>query len=285
MLWWPISIMLRSMYLSANMQCLLHVWVSLSRRFQLYISLCTLIDTVAEIIVSCWCTEGLAAAVSGCSRSTLLSKVTSVGFYVGRAAPHVKASTMSATVTTNRTTSACGRVLTMDTLNPNVRAMEYAVRGPIVVRAAEIENELKKVNDLRLVFVDGLMSHSVVLCRRVFVTMHHSLALYSTCWNVANEVLSTSCQWLDRRLSASPADHEVLSSIMNISMTLRQIRGENQIWYISLTQNFWVRNPSVAIVPLLLTLVLEYELACAVLHCFLCKIWARSWSNACLVQS
>jgi len=38
-----------------------------------------------------------------------------------------------------------GRVLTMDTLNPNVRAMEYAVRGPIVVRAGEIENELQQV--------------------------------------------------------------------------------------------------------------------------------------------
>jgi len=37
------------------------------------------------------------------------------------------------------------RVLTMDTLNPHVRAMEYAVRGPIVVRAAEIEKELQKV--------------------------------------------------------------------------------------------------------------------------------------------
>ena len=34
----------------------------------------------------------------------------------------------------------------MDTLNPNVRAMEYAVRGPIVVRAAEIEKELQKVS-------------------------------------------------------------------------------------------------------------------------------------------
>jgi len=33
----------------------------------------------------------------------------------------------------------------MDTLNPNVKAMEYAVRGPIVVRAAEIEKELEKV--------------------------------------------------------------------------------------------------------------------------------------------
>jgi len=37
------------------------------------------------------------------------------------------------------------RVLTMDTLNPHVRAMEYAVRGPIVIRAAQIDRELQQV--------------------------------------------------------------------------------------------------------------------------------------------
>jgi alanine transaminase len=36
------------------------------------------------------------------------------------------------------------KVLTMDTLNPHVKAMEYAVRGPIVARAAEIEKELEQ---------------------------------------------------------------------------------------------------------------------------------------------
>ncbi|KAK7476032.1 hypothetical protein BaRGS_00032739 [Batillaria attramentaria] len=35
------------------------------------------------------------------------------------------------------------KVLTMDTLNPCVREMEYAVRGPIVARATALENELK----------------------------------------------------------------------------------------------------------------------------------------------
>jgi alanine transaminase len=35
-------------------------------------------------------------------------------------------------------------VLTMDTLNPHVKAMEYAVRGPIVTRAGQIEKELKE---------------------------------------------------------------------------------------------------------------------------------------------
>ena len=35
------------------------------------------------------------------------------------------------------------KVLTIDTINPHVKAMEYAVRGPIVNRANEIEAELK----------------------------------------------------------------------------------------------------------------------------------------------
>ncbi len=35
--------------------------------------------------------------------------------------------------------------LTMKTLNPRVIDVEYAVRGPIVIRAAEIEKEIKSV--------------------------------------------------------------------------------------------------------------------------------------------
>ncbi|XP_043109983.1 alanine aminotransferase 2-like isoform X2 [Puntigrus tetrazona] len=35
------------------------------------------------------------------------------------------------------------RVLTVDTMNPNVKRVEYAVRGPIVQRAVQIERELK----------------------------------------------------------------------------------------------------------------------------------------------
>jgi alanine transaminase len=37
------------------------------------------------------------------------------------------------------------KVLTYDNINPNVRTMEYAVRGPIVIRAVEIEKELAQV--------------------------------------------------------------------------------------------------------------------------------------------
>lgn len=36
--------------------------------------------------------------------------------------------------------------LGMDTLNPNIKVLEYAVRGPLVTRAGEIEKELEKVS-------------------------------------------------------------------------------------------------------------------------------------------
>lgn len=37
------------------------------------------------------------------------------------------------------------KVLTLDSMNPNVIKMEYAVRGPLVIRAGEIEKEIKQV--------------------------------------------------------------------------------------------------------------------------------------------
>uniref|UniRef100_A0A0B7AXA4 alanine transaminase n=1 Tax=Arion vulgaris TaxID=1028688 RepID=A0A0B7AXA4_9EUPU len=41
-------------------------------------------------------------------------------------------------------TSRRWKVLTIDSMNPHVKAIEYAVRGPIVARAGEIEKELKE---------------------------------------------------------------------------------------------------------------------------------------------
>ena len=38
-----------------------------------------------------------------------------------------------------------GKVLTLESMNQTVRKVEYAVRGPMVVRAVQIEEELKKV--------------------------------------------------------------------------------------------------------------------------------------------
>jgi hypothetical protein len=52
--------------------------------------------------------------------------------------------TTQATAAVNGTSSE--KVLTMETLNPHVKAMEYAVRGPIVARAGEIEKELEQVS-------------------------------------------------------------------------------------------------------------------------------------------
>ena len=37
------------------------------------------------------------------------------------------------------------KTLTMDSLNPCIKTMEYAVRGPLVIRATEIEKEIEKV--------------------------------------------------------------------------------------------------------------------------------------------
>lgn len=35
--------------------------------------------------------------------------------------------------------------VTIDNMNPCIKRMEYAVRGPLVIRASEIEKELKEV--------------------------------------------------------------------------------------------------------------------------------------------
>lgn len=47
--------------------------------------------------------------------------------------------------TTVRTMASQRKTLTLETLNPNIKKLEYAVRGPLVIRAAEIEKELEKV--------------------------------------------------------------------------------------------------------------------------------------------
>lgn len=49
------------------------------------------------------------------------------------------------------------KVLTMDSINANYVAMEYAVRGPIVIRAGEIEKELLKVSALRPFQFTGML--------------------------------------------------------------------------------------------------------------------------------
>ena len=66
-----------------------------------------------------------------------------------------------------------GKTLTLDTMNANIKVMEYAVRGPLVIRAGEIETELKKVRkieefcwravrDVRQCLIDWLIDWLVV---------------------------------------------------------------------------------------------------------------------------
>lgn len=43
------------------------------------------------------------------------------------------------------------KVLTLETINPNMIKIEYAVRGPIVERALQIEKELKNVSIIQYI--------------------------------------------------------------------------------------------------------------------------------------
>lgn len=70
---------------------------------------------------------------------------------------------------------AAGPTLTLDNMNPHVKIMEYAVRGPLLIRAGEIEKELEKVklncwkNDTGFVLFHGVgeggtMAILLILC-------------------------------------------------------------------------------------------------------------------------
>lgn len=43
------------------------------------------------------------------------------------------------------TMATAPKTLTLDNMNPHIKTMEYAVRGPMLIRAAQIERELEQV--------------------------------------------------------------------------------------------------------------------------------------------
>ena len=49
--------------------------------------------------------------------------------------------------------SAAMPSITLDNMNPAIKRMEYAVRGPLVIRATAIEKELEKVGMENLFFI------------------------------------------------------------------------------------------------------------------------------------
>lgn len=57
------------------------------------------------------------------------------------------------------------KVLSVDNMNPFVKNMEYAVRGPIVIQAGEIEEELKKVHSFRYLLCNLMSNFKIqILC-------------------------------------------------------------------------------------------------------------------------
>lgn len=47
------------------------------------------------------------------------------------------------------------KAITVENINPNILRLEYAVRGPLVIRATEIEKELEKVSFYCFLFTNS----------------------------------------------------------------------------------------------------------------------------------
>ena len=55
--------------------------------------------------------------------------------------------------------------ITLDNMNPCLKKMEYAVRGPLVIRATEIEKEILKVSRLTFIIHSGHFIRTSLLVR------------------------------------------------------------------------------------------------------------------------
>lgn len=52
----------------------------------------------------------------------------------------------------NGSSAAYQKVLTLDNMNPSIKNVQYAVRGPIVVRATQLQKELSEVFFYKTIF-------------------------------------------------------------------------------------------------------------------------------------
>ena len=59
------------------------------------------------------------------------------------------------------------KFLTIDNLSPAVKNVQYAVRGKIVIRAGELEKELKQVCKICIFFAEKIIFLSTCLGQRV----------------------------------------------------------------------------------------------------------------------
>lgn len=87
------------------------------------------------------------------------------------------------------------KTLTMATLNPQVKAVEYAVRGPIVIKAGDIEKRLQQVG--------GSAYHSAISS---FVTTGRGCVCVATIWQ-------WRCQLSYDDAAAAPALRDVARHI------------------------------------------------------------------------
>ncbi|KHJ47772.1 aminotransferase, class I/II [Trichuris suis] len=84
--------------------------------------------------------------------------------------------------------SPCRNLLTMKELNPHIIEMQYAVRGPLVIRAAEIEKELKQnvkkpfksVIRVNIGDAHAMQQHSITFIRQVIAACTYPSLLDST---------------------------------------------------------------------------------------------------------
>ncbi|CAH2324316.1 alanine aminotransferase 2 [Pelobates cultripes] len=87
------------------------------------------VDAVAVLVAMPGARIGLARAVRGCWPRGVLCYSTAAG---------------GPAVSSPLDGKSREKILTLQSMNPQVRAVEYAVRGPIVLRAGEIESELQR---------------------------------------------------------------------------------------------------------------------------------------------
>lgn len=89
--------------------------------------------------------------ISGCPWISVRHKCYKRSLSVGIRSSTVLQVPAATMATTNSCSSAqpstpCEKRITIDNMNHCIKVMEYAVRGPLVIRASEIEKELEKVS-------------------------------------------------------------------------------------------------------------------------------------------
>lgn len=116
--------------------------------------------------------------------------------------PFLRLSVESRNLSTSHKMPTSQKVLNLENMNPNVRIMEYAVRGPLLIRATEIENELKKVRILIFVYyrfrqIDFDQGILLLFIYKYFIIMLFSIfrELKNLSMKYLKQILETAMLW------------------------------------------------------------------------------------------